>query len=229
MSSSSVCQGLKSCVIEPRVLTLKLTPPNTEDETNVYTHGGFSSLNSLSQSQHTDNTPYVHPLPTKRRLSDRSLEMCTESLGSETGSFETTNDVIITTSSSSPEKTAPQRRKQMNRNLSYPPPLTSSVQVRPRREGGRLLLEAVTVNASHTYFHAERSHGRLRLSIIKHTCRDHDELEVEEQEEETEDTEGINEKESSFMKKVSMPSRCKEGANNNQIVKWASPWVVTSS
>ncbi|CBI32338.3 unnamed protein product, partial [Vitis vinifera] len=62
----------------------------------------------------------------------------------------------------------------MTRSTSFPPPLTSissrgggGLQVRPHREDGRLVIEAVAIPACHSYFHADRSDGRLRLQLLK--------------------------------------------------------------
>lgn len=93
------------------------------------------------------------------KLSIKSLEMCTESLGSETGresseSIENNNSKIVkkhTTTSSNKMLVA-----------HFPPPLTSIIQVTPHRQGDRLILKATTMKSC---FKAERLHGRLRLSF----------------------------------------------------------------
>lgn len=143
--SSSVCQGLQSCLeprlVEQRVLRLKLSPPassfsrsfglaqrpgsstsdsreaheksHTEennknnkdknndkvvDDCNIKSQkngelGGWSFIQALSNTSlsfkevlDTDKV-YVHPLVKRSSsmLSAKSLEMCTESLGSESG------------------------------------------------------------------------------------------------------------------------------------------------
>nr|GMD12721.1 protein FAF-like, chloroplastic [Ipomoea batatas] len=115
--------------------------------------------------------PYIHPLLKKSSsccLSKHSLQICTESLGSETGSD----------------------------SSSFPPPLpslaNSSVQLRSHQEGegevegSRLILEAVSI-PQRNYFHAERSHGRLLLTALTSPSSSHEE------EEEASDEEGEGE------------------------------------
>ncbi|XP_027351057.1 protein FANTASTIC FOUR 2-like [Abrus precatorius] len=240
MSSSSVCQGLQSCleprVIEPRVLSLKLAPPNFSQpsasaitKTNTVSSpsnsekplinnecdtkdtipnvGGWSFLQSLSHCNNkTEEQVYVHPTVKRSSsmLSEKSLEMCTESLGSETGSnagessdeislfyFDTSNTTTLNTNCES---------KRVNRACNFPPPLTSitdlgGVHVMPRREGGRLILEAVASPSPRPYFHAERGDGRLRLSLFESFSVSDGEEEVGDSEEGVdEEDEGENEK-----------------------------------
>ncbi|PKA59534.1 Protein FAF-like, chloroplastic [Apostasia shenzhenica] len=98
--------------------------------------------------------PYIHPLVRRSLtlMSQKSLETCTESLGSETGS-----DGL--------SRRWPER--------SFPPPLRSiscrngpCLKMKPFRRNGRLIVEAVTV-PSRNYLHAERRSGRLLLSFIE--------------------------------------------------------------
>lgn len=229
--SSSVCQGLQSCLeprlVESRFLRLKLAPPQTNfpdgsgsiastdpkpipcnEETNSIISndnntssndcklignqninmGGWSFLQTLGaiakdSTQH--DKVYVQPLAksSASALSEKSLEMCTESLGSETGSEvnESSDDISLlsleTVVCNIPSKPIRESlvTKKMSRSSSFPPPLTSisgsnGVQVKSHREGGRLVLQAVTIPVCHTYFHAERSDGRLRLSLLKNVA-----------------------------------------------------------
>lgn len=231
--SSSVCQGLQSCLeprfVEPLVLRLRLAPPEpdsswllgptqkpprlAEPEARV-THNkivaataapdpttaktainrqnpdptteGWSFLESASDSMKPvsggdHDGVYVQPLmkhshsmPLGEKI---SLEMCTESLGSETGSSNISGLDDIAISSTAPGVKNPPPRsflgtKRLSRrgSLSFPPPLTSisgsaGVHMRPHREGGRLVLEAVTVSSPQKSFHVERSEGRLRLRL----------------------------------------------------------------
>ncbi|GAY40699.1 hypothetical protein CUMW_053990 [Citrus unshiu] len=136
MTSSSVCQGLQSCLepllVEPRVLRLNLAPSksiicpsipassephNKENKTNTIREtnnknndfsddmksdksedtGGWSFLQCLSkETAAAHKKEYVHPLVKRSAsmLSEKSLEMCTESLGSETGSQNSYHDMI---------------------------------------------------------------------------------------------------------------------------------------
>ncbi|OMP05078.1 hypothetical protein COLO4_09100 [Corchorus olitorius] len=276
--SSSVCQGLQSCLeprlVESRFLRLKLAPPkpnfsgsiapnpcnfptptpepqpsspsveekNTPNKNNAndcklpvqdaanqnIDMGGWSFLQSLTTATATANAKdstqndkvYVHPLVKRSAsmLSEKSLEMCTESLGSETGSevSESHDDISLETlvcnSPKKPRETLMTRK--MTRSSSFPPPLTSisgsnGVQVRSHREGGRLLLQAVSIPPCQSYFHAERSEGRLRLSLLKDASpifeiegsddEEQEEVVVEEEEDAEivyyEDENGVEEKE----------------------------------
>ncbi|KAL3626241.1 hypothetical protein CASFOL_029790 [Castilleja foliolosa] len=120
-------------------------------------------------------------------LSARSLELCTENLGSETGSEILTDGdaAVIFSSTNSSDCSAPKQRKlnsEKKPNHSFPPPLTTmcgarSLQVQRHREGGRLIIEAVEAPFSNCYMQAERSDGRLRLSFLtaEATCADEEE------------------------------------------------------
>lgn len=112
--------------------------------------------------------PYVHPLSRNSFLSSKSLEMCTESLGSETGCG------IDQSSHLAPAeevKTRANKAKTKQQSIGFPPPLTSiggGVEVQTHREGGRLVIKAVASSASNCgVFQAERGNGRLRLSLVK--------------------------------------------------------------
>ncbi|KAG5072358.1 hypothetical protein AAZX31_03G135500 [Glycine max] len=230
MSSSSVCQGLQSCleprVMEPRILRLKLSlqqgsnfpqsspsptnntntislSPLSDSEENPLTNhecdknntksdlaSGWSLVQTLSHNK-TEDQVYVHPTVKRSSsiLSEKSLEMCTESLGSETGSnaSDSGDDMSLfssDTNTCSTEHTttttvtvtvtthASYMSKRVNRTCNFPPPLTTitgfgGVHVRPLREGGRLILEAVASPSPSPYFHAERGDGRLRLCLFE--------------------------------------------------------------
>ncbi|XVE77778.1 hypothetical protein DITRI_Ditri13aG0090100 [Diplodiscus trichospermus] len=244
--SSSVCQGLQSClepwIVESRLLRLKLAlpktnfsgsiapppdpcfanPASTEPKPMPYNEakntamtnyksntndckpignqnidmGGWSFLQSLANANDsTDhNKVYVHPLVKRSAsmLSEKSLEMCTESLGSETGSevSDSSDDIsllsleTVVCNPSKPRENLMTRK--MSRSRSFPPPLTSisgsnGVQVRSHREGGRLVLQAVTIPPCHSYFHAERSEGRLRLSLLKNATSIFDDVDEDQE------------------------------------------------
>ncbi|KAM0914949.1 hypothetical protein ACQ4PT_011210 [Festuca glaucescens] len=122
--------------------------------------------------------PYVHAAPVRRGssslLTQKSLEVCTESLGSETGS-DGFSDADRSCPGSDDDadcedgangvaaRAAPAR--------AFPPPLPSlarrtvgSLQMRQHRLDGRLVVEAVPV-LSNTLFRAQRRGGRLLLSF----------------------------------------------------------------
>ncbi|KAH0782135.1 hypothetical protein KY290_001733 [Solanum tuberosum] len=163
--------------------------------------GGWSSLQNLSNMS-KESGIYVHPLSKKcsysSRLSEKSLQLCTESLGSETGtdiidtnilSFSssysrieksisplptttTINDDYMMTSSSRNCKVNKRRSNSSSINKKFPPPLTTirglnSVQFKPHREDGRLIIKAIETPLTHNYLQAERSNGRLRLCFYK--------------------------------------------------------------
>lgn len=264
--SSSLCQGFQSCleqgVMEPRVLTLKLAPPGSnisppsssldnECDKND-TNSSWSFLQNLTKTENGNNKVYVHPTVKRSAsmLSEKSLEMCTESLGSETGSnagessddlsllsYDARNDVThINNNNSNNMNNCVSRR--VNRASNFPPPLTSitdfgGVHVRPHREGGRLILEAIASPSVTPYFHAERCDGRLRLSLVE-TVYDYDgddeDYEEEEEVEDQEEKEGESEKEHQVCEeeecvekvedemgvtKFGRPRRCKESGNRD--------------
>lgn len=199
--TSIVCQGLQSCLeprlIEPRILRPKLAPPKSNSrQENPQNHeeendnkngksGGWSFIKALTNTpqnpkQVTETEKvYIHPLAKRSSsvLSKKSLEMCTEGLGSETGSdiSESSDELSLNMAKSYP--IPPTKSRELGRKLSqggenFPPPLTSisgsdGVRVRPLREGGRLVIEAVTVTSCNGYFQAERGDGRLRLCLLK--------------------------------------------------------------
>lgn len=202
-------------------------------------------------------TPYVHPLGkrTKSSLSEKSLEICTESLGSETGSdglfssesyppsetgdteeeeeeeqkeeekvnkeeeSEAEESEVVVTASATKKSPSPPR--------CFPPPLPSlisrqtgpSLHMRPHRDNGRLVLEAVSLPSLNN-FSAQRQDGRLVLTFatqnqqqhqIEEEVADHKEknngrVRLEELEEEfggfeedhTEEKEGVDEDEDEY-------------------------------
>ncbi|KAL2323549.1 hypothetical protein Fmac_027928 [Flemingia macrophylla] len=237
MSYSSVCQGLQSSVVEPRVLKLKLTPANDEPHENKNSQP-WSFLQSLSNISHckehkTDNV-YVHPSVKRSSsmLSAKSLELCTESLGCETGSNagDNTDEVSLFSlesnlrSNKTPLVKKNSGSKRLNCATNFPPPLTSigGIKVKSHREDGRLVLEAVTSSSPQPYFEAERGNGRLRLRLFEsvETCCGDDGGETEtlnnegwgEEDAELEDYVGYGEDEMGVKKFVRL-SRCKESGN----------------
>ncbi|KAE8076996.1 hypothetical protein FH972_015607 [Carpinus fangiana] len=174
--------------------------------------GGWSFLQAISvDAMEKENTyGYVHPLVKRSStmLSEKSLELCTENLGNETGTDINEGSIFSLPSSDSEGGNSPTREQARPRQLfgakkanphKFPPPLTTisgsdSLRVRPHREGGRLIIKAVKAPATSTYFQAERSHGRLRICFWKN-CVDSEELteneenEASDEEEEEEEAE----------------------------------------
>ncbi|XWS54015.1 hypothetical protein CRYUN_Cryun10bG0051700 [Craigia yunnanensis] len=151
--------------------------------------GGWSFLQALSNGPQPskeiveqENT-HVHPLVKRSlsTLSDKSLELCTENLGNETGSDILEDNIFSLSSSDSESGNSPTRKQHKSRQLlgtkkaisrNFPPPLTTisgseSLQVRPHREDGRLVIKAVKAPSTNSLFQAERSNGRLRLCLLK--------------------------------------------------------------
>ncbi|KAE8681590.1 Mitochondrial Rho GTPase [Hibiscus syriacus] len=277
--SSSVSQGLQSCleVVESRFLRLKLVPPlinytrpynegaNTTNNKNIGNDckaianrnadmGGWSSLRSLSDAKAPteDDKVYVHPLVKRSRLSGKSLEMCTEQLGSETGSevSDCSDDISLETRivacgiiPSKPRECSSKRK--MSHGSSFPPPLTSisgsnGVRVKSHRENGRLVLEAVSFPPCHSYFRAERTDGRLRLSLKDPVLDDEEQNDGEEVEIQVEEDEFYGETENkegnkgnvggeTETGKLPMPSNCKESGRGHKggLLNWKSFLVAT--
>ncbi|CAL4926889.1 unnamed protein product [Urochloa decumbens] len=151
--------------------------------------------------------PYVHPLVRRSSslMSQKSLEVCTESLGNETGSSDFTSflddDMACLFGSAPPAAEEPFWQHDAARDLdeeaeeseekglaavnyhrssartaprrAFPPPLPSMsrrdgpcLQMRPRRQDGRLVVEAVAVRPR-GYLHARRQGGRLCLAFVE--------------------------------------------------------------
>ncbi|KAF3657630.1 putative dirigent protein 21-like [Capsicum annuum] len=270
--STIVYQDFKSCsesnIIETTTLKLKVPTPTTIVETITPTYEKcWSSLRNLStisnlNSNEKENS-YVQP--SSKKLSEKSLALCTENLGSETGTDQCIDSNIFSFSSHE-SKTAQlalsvQVESNYNKVMTYnsteiirefPPPLTTlrgsnAIQVRPHREGGRLVIKAAEATKVHPCFHAERSNGRLRLCLLNDGCSAFEnEINDEEEEEEREDEE--EEEENGMHMKRDMDGnsydaeaeigivncqrirRCKEGRQGNKtFCDWRNPlWVATS-
>ncbi|KAE8647326.1 hypothetical protein Csa_003510 [Cucumis sativus] len=168
---SSVCQGLQSHV-ESHVLSLQLFPQeasypttnrvsqrkyekeveaNSKNDENIKM---WSFLQPLSSGHQEEDEMYITHSFT--RLSKKSLEMCTESLGSESGSNMGENDISLSTLISDEDfrsnvrrnSTLSSHRKAIRKYTTYPPPLTSisgstNVRVESYRKDGRLVLRAM--------------------------------------------------------------------------------------
>nr|GMD22156.1 protein FANTASTIC FOUR 3-like [Ipomoea batatas] len=139
------------------------------EEPNSKVKNSFLELEALANPSHTQNeNVYVHPLANRSAstMNTKSLNMCTESLGSETGSDICESCCMDYEYSASPfllekQKYSKSGFKKMKGKDSFPPPLTSisrlegvQVQVRPFREEGRLVIKAVNITS---YFHTHRS------------------------------------------------------------------------
>ncbi|KAG4961126.1 hypothetical protein JHK82_037813 [Glycine max] len=143
-------------------------------------------------------TPYVHPLVRRSKscLSEKSLEICTESLGSETGSDGFSSYSPSETEEKEEEKEeesmqitheedfqVPKQNYAEKKSLprSFPPPLPS-LHMRSHRDNGRLFLQAVSV-PSQNNFCAQRENGRLVLTFADVEVAEEEEEEFDEAEE----------------------------------------------
>ncbi|XP_057956767.1 protein FANTASTIC FOUR 3-like [Malania oleifera] len=143
----------------------------------------------------------------KYSLSQRSLELCTENLGSETGSdmFESSifsSSLLGSNGGDYPMRDQPKSRRssrlEKQNSPNFPPPLTTlsgyePLEIRPHREDGRLVMKAVAASSPHSYFQAERSDGRLRLCLLNYRAHDFD---SEDAAEESEGENGDSERDS---------------------------------
>lgn len=155
--------------------------------------------------------------------------MCTESLGSETGS-DISEEHYSFFLSERESSDLPRRSKcreigkKHNHISNFPPPLTSisrtnGVQVRPHREGGRLILKAVTVSVPMSCFKAERADGRLRLSYTGAEAQD------DEYDDNADDGNKRLVSECGYIK----PRKCTEnGSRIKGIPSWEPFWVAIS-
>ncbi|QCE09513.1 protein FAF-like, chloroplastic [Vigna unguiculata] len=149
---------------------------------------------------------YVHPLVRRSKscLSEKSLQICTESLGSETGSDGFSSYSPSETEDSEEEKEEKEEKEKVELSheeefhvpkqnhavkrtspRSFPPPLPS-LHMRSHRDNGRLFIQAVSV-PSQNNFSAERQNGRLVLTFAE--MSEVEEEEFEEGDDEAEESE----------------------------------------
>ncbi|KAK9055779.1 hypothetical protein SSX86_026864 [Deinandra increscens subsp. villosa] len=192
--ASVVYQGLQSC-LEPQltesvVITPKLLSSKPKPDPVSSNGWGFFNVLEKPPSEKVENEEvYVHPMVKRSAsaLSTMSLEMCTESLGTETGSDVSESGDEFPWEEKERFGGLPPRSKHLRfdrkmvshrrggggRNSNFPPPLTSingsggTVRVRPHREGGRLVIKAVSLSDCGTKFEAERTNGRLSLFLLR--------------------------------------------------------------
>ncbi|KAF3619915.1 putative serine/threonine-protein kinase Nek5-like [Capsicum annuum] len=149
-----------------------------------------SSKNEDSYNKLTPTSPYVHPLVQRSTssLSEKSLEICTESLGSETGSDcftsspnserEDSDDDInnhhhnhhqqqqfsFVSETSEDCRVYNYSKRLLSSCRSFPPSLPS-IHMQSRRKNGRLILEAPYASPKNS-LHAQRLDGHLLLTFI---------------------------------------------------------------
>ncbi|KAL2536019.1 Protein FAF-like [Forsythia ovata] len=153
-----------------------------------------SILSKKSEDLSKISEPYIHPLVKRSTssLSEKSLEICTESLGSETGSdcFSSYPASEISDADEEKEDRDYEQKQQQQQVVKesnsfkdfhvvksknspprpLPPPIPSiadgtSIRIHSHRRNGRLVLEAVSVPPRNN-FHVQRSDGRLVLTLI---------------------------------------------------------------
>nr|XP_043630728.1 protein FANTASTIC FOUR 3-like [Erigeron canadensis] len=229
-------------VVEATTMILKLVSPKPYNQKTL-----FSSWNLVqSPSSHKpiddcfnnqETNSYVHNHKSFI-LSQKSLEICTESLGSETGSDTSEDDTFFACKASSLTKRTRKEHvssKKMS-SRSFPPPLTTisgskPFQVRPHREGGRLIIEAMETNLGTNSLIAERSHGRLRLTCWK--TEEEGEVDTENNENDKKELEN-NEEEMErnvLIENIQRVRRCNEDEHGDKGLcsRWEPCcWVATS-
>ncbi|CAN8300969.1 unnamed protein product [Cochlearia groenlandica] len=155
--------------------------------------------------------PYVHPLMKRASsLSEKSLKICTESLGSETGCegfsssesgdaeieiHDEINLVSIITEIKEEEKEEETEAEIKQGSIteltrgSFPPPIRclssqsgASLHMKTHRDNGRLVLEAVSM-PSHNNFSAKRQEGRLLLTFEEVTDDGEPNYEIDQEDE----------------------------------------------
>ncbi|KAF8064709.1 hypothetical protein N665_1172s0006 [Sinapis alba] len=152
--------------------------------------GGWNFLQSLCETkgivlnreEETKKTDYV--FEKKLSVAKLSLEMCTESLGTENGS-ETGDEISLLALEATnvrmiPFNTKPREETYSTvRENSFPPPLNSvkgfngSRTVKTYTEDGRLVVQAIRVFSPPRCFVSERCEGRLRLCLLDDSLLNH--------------------------------------------------------
>ncbi|KAK7391037.1 hypothetical protein VNO78_19334 [Psophocarpus tetragonolobus] len=199
--------ALKSCLWDSNPTT---TPDNKENNnstpSNTNSWSFREALSNITKEPSQDQTPYVHPQQKRSslRLSPKSLELCTENLGNESGSDsdESSIDMLCSVNGNSGTREQKQRHQlstaKKAKTQNFPPPLTTirgseSLRMRPHREDGRLVIEVTKVSPTPSCFQAERSNGRLRLCFLKNHTPSFD---TQEQDDDVKENETLaNEKE----------------------------------
>ncbi|KAL2324367.1 hypothetical protein Fmac_023425 [Flemingia macrophylla] len=164
--------AFKSCSWESNQTTTK--PRIEENKLTTPTWSFIEALSNVAKDPTQRETTYVHPQQKRSSalLSPRSLELCTENLGSESGTDIAGNSIDMLSSATTREQSQIQPRQASKaKTQNFPPPLTTirgseSLRVRPHREDGRLVIEVTKVPPSASCFQAQRNHGRLRLCFL---------------------------------------------------------------
>lgn len=171
------------------------------------------------EASQSKTPPYIHPLVknSNNYLSAKSLEICTESLGSETGSDGFSSYTSYEDNNSNEDENLKEKADMVKKPRCYPPPLPSlfshsqPLQMTPQRDNGRLSLFLQVVSVpSHNNFFTKRQNGRLVLSF------NNDEEEIDDEFEEDE----------SVMEKTHMLSSEIANISNLELAVNKSIWLV---
>lgn len=159
---------------------------SSQELSNLDIWSSILEQNNKDEASQSNTTPYIHPLvkKTKSYLSEKSLEICTESLGSETGSdgFSSSED----NNNSEDDEKLKETANMVKKPRCFPPPLSSlttqtqQLHMRPHRDNGRLFLFLQVASVpSRNSFAATRQNGRLILTFANHDDEEiHDENET---------------------------------------------------
>ncbi|KAJ0234207.1 Protein FANTASTIC FOUR 4 [Hirschfeldia incana] len=191
---SSPNNNHSSTPLKPHFLDSSITPqdiiisttsaaslPSPAPKPSSNSESWLETISNSSSDEKDKKTllPYVHSPSSRRTLSDESLALCTEGLGSETGSdvitdqdlFSVSSELqtIETRTSTTPSRTSRQDRKR-DALASLPPPLTSlrgfdCIQVKSHRENGRLVMTAMKPLPRDRCLQ-DRSNGCVRLAFL---------------------------------------------------------------
>nr|KAJ0195516.1 hypothetical protein LSAT_V11C700368530 [Lactuca sativa] len=231
-----------SHVVEATTMRLKLVSPKSYNQKTIFGPSSFlqspSSHKPIDEYFHTETkNSYLHDQKSLK-LSQKSLELCTESLGSETGSDTSEDDAIFAFPSSTLSVKRSRRDQVESKKVlsrSFPPPLTTMsgskpFQVRPHREGGRLIIEAMEMSLGNSCLRAERSHGRLLLTCSK---SEEDDCDTEREENDMNDVEKDDKEmeRNVVVENFQRLRRCNEDEHrdNGICCSWEpSCWVATS-
>lgn len=261
-------------LVEPQTITGSdpYTMPETPTRKCITNEADQGDLSPFSSITSLANIPqegkYIHPLLKRScsSMSEKSLELCTESLGCETGSgiiekncFSSSDSVeefeikSLSEIGKGESKNASLQKKSKCKE-EFPPPLSSiaggsCIQVRPRREDGRLVIKTITIPSSRSCFQAERREGRLLLRYLNiNTPALNMEEAQEEKDKQEEEYENYNEVRGCgnvegvvngiendvggemVSGKIQRPGRCSEGGNGNKgrMLVLESFWVASS-
>lgn len=176
-------------------LPIKTSLWDSNKESHESDKGLLSFLQALSMESTEKKSVYVHPqekISSSSKMSQKSLDLCTEELGNENGSDDIVDSDAFEDFNMMCSRPTTREKKQAMRKTrthDFPPPLLTMrgseyLRVKRKYEDGRLVMEATWVPPSASFFQVERCHGRLRLCFLKNN---EEKFEPEETDEESED------------------------------------------